>query len=95
MSPSTRDQPTSAQPTRGPLAEPDAETTPEAPAFRVVRGTPNPEELAALTAVLTAAASSAQEPEPTPATRTDVLRKAARLRNRIMAVPGAWRMRGR
>jgi hypothetical protein len=45
--------------------------------------------------VLAAATASAQEPEPQPATRTDVLRRAARLRNRIMAVPGAWRMRGR
>jgi hypothetical protein len=80
---------------RGPWAEPEAEQAPETPAFTVVRGEPTDEELAALTAVLAAATASAQEPEPQPATRTDVLRRAARLRNRIMAVPGAWRMRGR
>ncbi|MGO3153717.1 MAG: acyl-CoA carboxylase epsilon subunit [Galactobacter sp.] len=94
MSPATSPS-TGHRSAREPWAQPEEAVVPEAPAFRVVRGTPSAEELAALTAVLAAAASSAQEPEPAPATRTDVLRRAARLRNRIMAVPGAWRMRGR
>jgi len=70
---------------------------PAEPFLRVVRGEPTEEELAAVTAVLVAAASSAPEAEEEPQemTRTEVLRRGARLRNRLMAVPGAWRMRGR
>jgi hypothetical protein len=82
---------------RKPWAEPEEPGQGEdAPFLRVVRGEPTAEELAAVTAVLVAAASaSAGDEEPKEATRSDVLRRSARLRSRLMAVPGAWRARGR
>ncbi|RII41948.1 acyl-CoA carboxylase epsilon subunit [Galactobacter valiniphilus] len=83
---------------RRPWAEPDeASSSEDVPFLRVVRGEPTPEELAAVTAVLVAAAASAshEDEEPKEATRSDVLRRSARLRSRLMAVPGAWRARGR
>jgi hypothetical protein len=58
--------------------------------FRVVRGTPDDAELAALTAVIAAAASAA----PAPARTGPVSRwadPAARLRAPLAAGPGAWR----
>ena len=81
---------------RRPWAEPEAELdAPEAPFLRVLRGDPTAEELAAVTAVLAAVSSAPIEEEPKEATRTDVLRRTARLRSRLMTVPGAWRSRGR
>lgn len=82
---------------RRPWAEPEAVIEePVTPLLRVTRGEPTELELAALTAVI--AAASAQEPaaeEPHAVTRNEVLRRATRLRQRLLSVPGAWRMRGR
>ncbi|MFD5418029.1 acyl-CoA carboxylase epsilon subunit [Streptomyces sp. NPDC127069] len=58
-----------------------------APLFRVVRGEPGPEELAALTAVLLA--RTAGPAEPAPATSAPG-RRGPRRRGRYTA-PGAWR----
>ena len=81
---------------RKPWAEPEAQVEePEAPLFRVTRGEVTEEELAALTAVLAAASAAEPEPEPHARTRNEVLRRATRLRQRLLSVPGAWRMRGR
>ena len=57
--------------------------------FRVVRGTPSDEELAALTVVL-AAATSADEPAR-PAPRSLWADPAARLRTPLQVGEGAWR----
>ncbi|WP_224392085.1 acyl-CoA carboxylase subunit epsilon [Pseudonocardia sp. ICBG1293] len=61
--------------------------------FRVVRGTPDDHELAALAAVVAAAASTGG---PSPAPRTPDLwsHPAARLRAPLHAGPGAWRASG-
>ncbi|MEU3402853.1 acyl-CoA carboxylase epsilon subunit [Streptomyces sp. NPDC006670] len=59
-----------------------------APLFRVVRGEPGPEELAALTAVLLArAAGPGADPSPAPSAPA---RRGPRRRGRYTA-PGAWR----
>jgi acyl-CoA carboxylase epsilon subunit len=58
--------------------------------FRVVRGTPDDAELAALTAVIAAAVSAA----PPPARRGPVSTwadPASRLRTSLAVGPGAWR----
>ncbi|KJY31174.1 MULTISPECIES: acyl-CoA carboxylase epsilon subunit [Streptomyces] len=59
-----------------------------APLFRVVRGEPGPEELAALTAVLLAR-TAGPAAEPAPATSAPG-RRGPRRRGRYTA-PGAWR----
>jgi hypothetical protein len=56
--------------------------------FRVVRGTPTDTELAALTVVLLAAGSPADEPRPEPSAWTD---RAAMMRRPLAVGPGAWR----
>ncbi len=58
--------------------------------FRVVRGTPTDEELAALTVVL-AALAAAPRPGPRPAPTTAWNDPRARLRRPLRAGPGAWR----
>ncbi len=58
--------------------------------FRVVRGTPTDEELAALTVVL-AALAAAPRPGPGPAPTTAWNDPATRLRGPVRAGPGAWR----
>jgi hypothetical protein len=72
-----------------------AEATPEErrALFRVVRGAPADDELAALTAVLAAAASAGGPPEPERA--PDLWsHPAAQLRAPLVAGPGAWRASG-
>ncbi|MBN9794905.1 MULTISPECIES: acyl-CoA carboxylase epsilon subunit [unclassified Pseudonocardia] len=73
----------------------DAEATPEErrALFRVVRGTPDDHELAALTAVVAAAASAGGPPAP-PRTPDLWSHPAARLRAPLHAGPGAWRASG-
>ena len=61
--------------------------------FRVVRGTPADDELAALTAVVAAAASAGGPPAPDP-TPDLWSHPAAQLRAPLMAGPGAWRASG-
>ncbi|WP_308816922.1 acyl-CoA carboxylase epsilon subunit [Pseudonocardia alni] len=73
----------------------DAEATPEErrALFRVVRGTPDAHELAALTAVVAAAATAGGPPAP-PRTPDLWSHPAARLRAPLHAGPGAWRTSG-
>ena len=56
--------------------------------FRVVRGTPSDDELAALTVVLLAAAAPADAPAPEPSAWTD---RASLMRRPLPVGPGAWR----
>jgi hypothetical protein len=67
------------------------EPTPEErrAAFRVVRGEPTDEELAALTVVLAAVAAPSAEPPPLP--RSAWNDPVARLRRPLAVGPGAWR----
>jgi hypothetical protein len=58
--------------------------------FRIVRGEPSDEEVAALTAVLLAAASAAQ-PATGPPVRDRWSDPAARMRRPLHPGPGAWR----
>jgi hypothetical protein len=67
-------------------------TAPEAPALRVVRGTPDDTELAALTAVVLALSGGAEEAPPRP-------RSLWRDRGTLIHAPlaagrGAWRASG-
>ncbi|GAA4540430.1 acyl-CoA carboxylase subunit epsilon [Pseudonocardia xishanensis] len=57
--------------------------------FRVVSGDPTPEELAALTVVLAAAASGGEDPAPQP--RSLWGHPAAGIRKPLQVGPGAWR----
>jgi acyl-CoA carboxylase epsilon subunit len=64
---------------------------PGRPALRIVHGNPTPEEIAAVTVVLTIAANAAAEqeaPEPIIGGWSDPHR---RLRRPLPAGPGAWR----
>lgn len=73
----------------------DTEETPEErrALFRVVRGTPADDELAALTAVI-AAAASGDAPAPPPSAPDLWSHPAAQLRAPLVAGPGAWRASG-
>ncbi|MFP5019947.1 acyl-CoA carboxylase epsilon subunit [Pseudonocardia phyllosphaerae] len=72
---------------------PDAGPEERRALFRVVRGTPDDHELAALTAVVAAAASAGGPPEPVRA--PDLWSSpAAQLRAPLLAGPGAWRASG-
>lgn len=70
-----------------------SEETPERPLLRVVRGTPDDHELAALTAVLAGLASNAGAP-PAPPRRSLWADPGARLRPAVHPGPGAWRASG-
>jgi len=77
-------------------AEETPEQTPEQrrALFRVVSGTPDDLELAALTAVVAAAASAGGD-EPPPDRAPDLWsHPAAQLRAPLHAGPGAWRASG-
>jgi hypothetical protein len=67
------------------------ETTP--PFLRIVRGTPDDEELAALTAVL-AGLAAVPEPSVEPAPRSRWADRAALVRRPLPFGPGAWRASG-
>jgi hypothetical protein len=69
----------------------DAVSTPEQrrALFRVVKGAPTDEEVAALTVVLAAAATT--EPEPAPARRDLWSDPGVRLRTPLRVGEGAWR----
>ncbi|QWF79348.1 acyl-CoA carboxylase subunit epsilon [Amycolatopsis sp. CA-230715] len=69
----------------------DAETP--RPLLRVVRGTPDDAELAALTAVIAAAASAGAEPEK-PRRRSAWADRSALVRAPHHPGPGAWRASG-
>jgi hypothetical protein len=73
-----------------PVGSAEAQTPEERRAlFRVVRGEPTDEEVAALTAVLLAAASSA--PAAGPVQRDRWSDPARRMRRPLCPGPGAWR----
>ena len=61
--------------------------------FRVVRGAPADDELAALTAVLAAAAASAAADAPEPRPQDRWSDPAARMRTTLTPGPGAWQRR--
>ncbi|PPK69783.1 acyl-CoA carboxylase epsilon subunit [Actinokineospora auranticolor] len=68
-----------------------SEPTPEPrPLLRVVKGTPDPAELAALAAVI-AAAPAAQPADPTPQPPSAWSDRAAATRRPLPHGPGAWR----
>ena len=68
----------------------DNDQPPGEPLLRVVRGDANPEEIAALVAVLLAARSAVDDvaPEPTRSAWSD---RSALLRRPLHPGPGAWR----
>jgi hypothetical protein len=71
----------------------EADDKPTRPALRIVSGNPTPEELAAVTALVTAASSGA--PEATPTTLRGGWSDPARLqRRRLIPGPNAWRSSG-
>jgi hypothetical protein len=59
--------------------------------FRVVRGTPTDEELAAVTVVLAALAAAPPPADPRPVVASAWNGRAARLRGPLTVGPGAWR----
>ena len=62
------------------------------PVLRVVRGEPSEEELAAVTALVTAAAGAADEPGPPASGRWND--PARSMRRAVLPGPGAWRSSG-
>jgi hypothetical protein len=64
---------------------------PDRPVLRVVSGSPTPEELAALTAVVTAAGSGGGSNAPEPAQRGRWNDPARTHRGAWLPGPGAWR----
>ncbi|MGH3520654.1 MAG: acyl-CoA carboxylase epsilon subunit [Haloechinothrix sp.] len=75
------------------MSEEDTTESARRPVLRVVRGTPDEFELAALTAVVAAAASQAGA-APEPKRRSVWADPATRLRAPLQAEPGAWRASG-
>ena len=61
------------------------------PQLRVVRGEPTPEELAVLTAVVTAAVSGGAGDEPAPPARGRWNDPARQHRRPLLQGPGGWR----
>jgi hypothetical protein len=62
----------------------------ERPELRIVRGTPTPEELAAITVLVTAAASAGGRPASEPTRRGHWNDRAAAYRRPWRYGPGAW-----
>ena len=62
------------------------------PLFSVVKGEPSPDELAALTVVLLAAASGGEQPEGSPASPWSA--RSGQIRGPLDHGPGAWRASG-
>jgi hypothetical protein len=88
--------------TQDPAAvEPPGGEAPRAPLLRVVRGEPGPEEIAALTAVLTAVAARSAAAGESPSAAADRRARAAwvdragSLRGPLPHGAGAWRAAGR
>ncbi|MGH3951178.1 MAG: acyl-CoA carboxylase subunit epsilon [Pseudonocardiaceae bacterium] len=71
----------------------EEDTEPGRPLLRVVRGTPDEFELAALTAVVAAAGSNAGD-QPEPRRRSQWADPTTSLRQPVRAGPGAWRASG-
>lgn len=75
------------------MSEEATTESPQRPMLRVVRGNPDDFELAALTTVIAAAASSTR-PESTPKDRSLWADPSTRLRRPLRPGPGAWRAAG-
>lgn len=71
----------------------DSDDQPQRPLLRIVRGTPDEHELAALTAVVAGMAAGAAEPEP-PQQHSRWADPHGRLRRPLHPGPGAWRGSG-
>jgi hypothetical protein len=68
--------------------------TNERPLLRVVHGSPDDAELAALTAVVLGIAAASSTPAPEPAPRSRWADRAALVRRPLPSGPGAWRASG-
>jgi hypothetical protein len=66
----------------------------ERPLLRVVRGTPDDAELAALTAVVAGMAGRAEEPAAVARPRSWWADRSALVRQPLSAGPGAWKASG-
>lgn len=75
------------------MSDEPVDPTPVRPLLRVVRGTPDDAELAALTAVV-AALAAGDRPEPAPRPRSRWADRAALVRAPLPVGPGAWRASG-
>lgn len=75
------------------MSDEPVDPTPVRPLLRVVRGTPDDAELAALTAVV-AALAAGDSPEPAPRPRSRWADRAALVRAPLPVGPGAWRASG-
>jgi Acyl-CoA carboxylase epsilon subunit len=64
------------------------------PLLRVVKGTPDDHELAALTAIIAGLAAAGPAEEPKPARRSEWANPARRVRRPLQPGPGAWRASG-
>ncbi len=67
---------------------------PTRPLLRIVRGTPDDEELAALTAVVASVAAAGDAPAPTRARTSHWADRAALVRQPLPKGPNAWRASG-
>ncbi|MGW4206650.1 acyl-CoA carboxylase subunit epsilon [Lentzea sp. NPDC004789] len=66
----------------------------EKPLLRVVKGTPDDHELAALTAVIAGLAAAGPAEDPEPVRRSEWANPARRVRRPLQHGPGAWRASG-
>jgi hypothetical protein len=65
------------------------------PVLRVVSGSPTAEELAVVTAVVTAAAATAEETQPDRGRRGAWADPARQFRRQVLPGPGGWRAAAR
>lgn len=73
----------------------DESAKPDRPLLRVVRGTPDEAELAALTAVVAGlAVGAAEQNAPEPRARSGWADRASLVRRPVTHGPGAWRAAG-
>jgi len=61
------------------------------PEFAIIRGDASPEEVAAITAVLSASLESARVPDAAQAVRSEWSARSRLLRAPLLRGPGAWR----
>ena len=69
-------------------------TADQQPLLRLVKGTPDDHELAALTAVIAGLAAAAPAQDDKPAARSEWANPARRVRRPLQHGPGAWRASG-
>jgi len=71
------------------------EEAPQRPVLRIVRGEPDAEELAALTAVLAAAGGGSDDEAPAPTPTSSWARHVDLVRGPVHPGPGGWRASAR